>query len=260
MLKIATWNVNSIKARRERLLAWLEREAPDVLCLQELKLDNPAFPLAEINAAGYQAVLHGQKTYNGVAILARSELIDTRNGLNDDVDDPQARLISANVAGLRVLSVYAPNGGERSSDKFVYKLAWFKRLLAYLERHHATREPLLLCGDLNVAPEDLDVARPDEWRQSVLCASEVRAAFARLIEFGLHDVVRALRPGEPNLYSWWDYRMLSFPKNNGLRIDHILATSELAARCTSASVDRAERKGKLPSDHAPVIASFDWPT
>jgi exodeoxyribonuclease-3 len=257
MLKIATWNVNSIKARSERLLGFLARESPDVLCLQELKIEAEAFPHAQVRAAGYHALLHAQKTYNGVAILARSELVDGYSGFADNVDDPQARHVEASVAGLRVLCVYVPNGGERSSDKFVYKRRWLARLLEHLQRKHSPQEPLLVCGDLNIAPDDLDVARPDEWRESVLCASEVREAFAALAGWGLVDVVRKHHPGGGPL-SWWDYRMLSFPKGNGLRIDHILATAPVSATSSAASVDRDERKGKQPSDHAPVIATFDW--
>jgi exodeoxyribonuclease-3 len=256
-MKLATWNVNSIKARKDRLLAFLAREAPDVLCLQELKLEAAAFPHAEVSALGYQILLHAQKTYNGVGILARSELVDSNAGLADEVEDPQARYVETTVAGVRVLSVYVPNGGERTSDKWDYKLEWLDRLLARLERKHDPKQPLVLCGDLNIAPDDKDVARPDEWRETVLCAPEVRVAFTRLIAWGLVDVMREKHPdGGP--YSWWDYRMLGFPKGNGLRIDHILATAPLARTCTAARVDREERKGKLPSDHAPVIAEFDW--
>jgi exodeoxyribonuclease-3 len=257
MLKIATWNVNSVKARKERLLAWLTRHSPDVLCLQELKAENAAFPLAEVNAAGYQALLHGQKTYNGVAILAKADLVDARFGLDDDHPDPHARLVEASVAGIRIVCVYVPNGGELQSDKWQYKLSWLERLLDHLERRYSTQTPLLLCGDLNIAPDDKDVARPEEWRNTVLCAPAVREAFQRLTAWGLHDVLRAHHP-DGGVYSYWDYRMLGFQKNNGLRIDHILATAPLARLCSAASVDREERKGKLPSDHAPVIATFDW--
>ena len=257
MLKIATWNVNSVKARKERLLAWLARHDPDILCLQELKAENAAFPLSEVNAAGYQAFLCGQKTYNGVAILAKRDLVDPHLGLDDEHVDPQARLVEASVAGIRVVCAYVPNGGELLSDKWQYKLAWLARLLKHLERRHSKQAPLVLCGDLNIAPDDTDVARPDEWRNTVLCAPAVREAFQRLTAWGLHDVLRAHHP-EGGVYSYWDYRMLGFQKNNGLRIDHILATATLANTCTSASVDREERKGKLPSDHAPVIAEFDW--
>jgi exodeoxyribonuclease-3 len=261
MLKIATWNVNSLKARKDRLLAFLKRHEPDVLCLQELKLDTAAFPLAEVADAGYQALVHGQKTYNGVAILARVPLEQPRIGWGVDIgdaEDSQARLVSAVVHGIRVLSVYVPNGSEPSSDKYQYKLRWLQHLVHELERHHSAKEPLILCGDLNIAPDDSDVARPDEWRETVLCATEVRSAFQQLIGWGLHDVFRQHHP-DGGVFSWWDYRQLSFPKGNGLRIDHLLATTPLARTSQDARIDRDERKGKLPSDHAPVLADFAWP-
>jgi exodeoxyribonuclease-3 len=257
-MKIATWNVNSVKARKDRLLSWLDKHAPDVLCLQETKTEDAGFPLDEVRARGYEAVLHGQRTYNGVAILSKTPLSNIRVGLSDDHEDPQARMLSATVSGVRMVSAYVPNGGEPESEKWAYKLAWLERLSRYLERHHKPEEPLVLCGDLNIAPDDGDVARPDEWRDTVLCLPAVRHAFQRLLGWGLADVFRAQHP-EGGIYSWWDYRMLGFPKNNGLRIDHVLATGVLASRCTHAFVDRDERKGKLPSDHAPVVATFDWP-
>lgn len=253
-MKVATWNVNSVKARKDRLLAFLQREAPDLLCLQELKVQDPAFPRDEIEAAGYHAAVHGQRTYNGVAILARQPLEDVVIGLGDDVDDPQARFIAARGCGVRIVSVYVPNGGG-GDDRLAYKLAWFERLHRWLKRHCDPSEPLLIGGDYNVAPDERDVARPDEWNDTVLCVPEVRAALQRVVDWGLVDCLRAKHP-EGGVYSWWDYRMLGFPKNNGLRIDHILATRTLADRCEAARVDRDERKGKLPSDHAPVICEF----
>jgi exodeoxyribonuclease-3 len=174
------------------------------------------------------------------------------------VDDPQARLVATRIQGVLVVSVYVPNGSSVGSDKYQYKLAWFKRLRGFLERHASPREPLLVCGDFNVAPKDSDVARPDEWADSVLCDGDVRAAFADIMRWGLVDVFNKHHPAG-GVYSWWDYRMLGFPKNNGLRIDHILATDALACRSVEASIDREERKGQLPSDHAPVIARFAWP-
>lgn len=257
MLKIATWNVNSIKAREARLLAFLQRETPDVLCLQELKAEASAFPLEQVSELGYRALLHGQKTYNGVGILARRELLDPRTGFGDETDDPQARHIEATVAGVRVICVYVPNGGERGSDKFTYKLLWLNRLLSHLKRSHDPAQPIVLCGDMNIAPDDRDVARPAEWRDSVLCAPEARALFERVIAWGFTDVMRKHHPdGGP--YTWWDYRMLGFQKGNGLRIDHILATNVVASTSQSAVVDRNERKGKQPSDHAPAYATFEW--
>lgn len=255
-MRIATWNVNSVKARRERLLAWLARTQPDIACLQELKTEDVAFPHDDVRAAGYHAAVHGQRTYNGVAILSRQAPAQVEIGLGDGVDDPQARLVSARIGALQVLSAYVPNGGEAGSDKLHYKLEWLARLERYLRERCDPRAPLVLCGDLNVAPDARDVARPEEWNGTVLCLPEVRAGFERLLAWGLEDCFRRWHP-EGGHYSWWDYRMLGFPKNNGLRIDHVLATAPLASRCTAATIDRDERKGKLPSDHAPVVVDFD---
>lgn len=257
-MKIATWNVNSVKARRERLLAFLARENPDVLCLQELKAVPAQFPHDDVAQAGYQAALHGEKTYNGVAILSRTPLEDVRIGMGDDVDDPQARLISALVGQTRILSVYVPNGGEPDSDKYAYKLAWLERLRSHVSQLLSESTELVLCGDLNIAPDERDVARPEQWNGTVLCTEAVRDHYNGLLQLGLEDVVRKHNEAG-GLYSWWDYRMLGFPKNNGLRIDHILATPALAARSSEARVDRDERKGKRPSDHAPVLATFNNP-
>jgi exodeoxyribonuclease-3 len=254
-MRIATWNVNSIKARKERLMAWLTVHAPDVLCLQELKVEDGAFPYDELQQAGFHAIVHGQKTYNGVAILTRKRAEEVRLGLGDQVEDPQSRIAAATIDGVTVISIYVPNGGDPGSDKWSYKLAWLERFLAYLGRNFQPSQPLVVCGDLNIAPDDRDVARPDEWASSVLCAAEVRAAFQRLLAWGLVDCFRKHHE-EGGLYSWWDYRQLGFPKNNGLRIDHILATPCMAQRCSGAFIDREQRKGKLPSDHAPVIADF----
>ena len=252
---IATWNVNSLKARLERALAWLERTQPDVVCLQELKLTGDQFPAEVLAAAGYHAAVHGQPTYNGVAILARTAPENVAVGLGDGEEDPQARLIAADVAGVRVISAYFPNGGEVGSDKWAYKLRWMERLKDHLARHYHPAQPLALCGDYNVAPADLDVARPDEWRDSVLCHPDARAALQALGDWGLVDTFRQVHP-ELRAYSWWDYRMLAFPKGNGLRIDHVYCTAALAARCTEAVIDRDERKGDKPSDHAPVRVTF----
>lgn len=258
-MKVATWNVNSVLARRERLLAWLQKNQPDVLCLQELKAVDESFPRAEIEALGYQALVHGQRTYNGVAILGRTTLgapEDVRENLDDGEEETDARLISARFGAVRVLSCYVPNGQALGSEKYAYKLRWLDRLAAYLARHHRESEPLLVCGDFNIAPEDRDCYDPEALRDDVLCHASVREKWRALIDFGLVDTYRLHVP-EPGKYSWWDYRMLAFPKGRGLRIDFVLATSALAARCTGARIDRDERKGKQPSDHAPVIAEFD---
>jgi exodeoxyribonuclease-3 len=201
-------------------------------------------------------VAYGQKTYNGVAILSRSEPADVATGLADGIDDPQARLISAEVGGVRILSAYVPNGSVVGSDKYGYKLDWLSRLRGHLGRRCDPAAPVVLCGDLNVARFDDEVAHPDAWGGSVLCHPTARDALERVREWGFTDVVRQHHP-EGGLYSWWDYRAGAFPRNNGLRIDHVWATAPLAARCTSAEIDRDERKGAKPSDHAPVVAVFD---
>jgi len=254
-MRIVTWNVNSIRARLDRLLAFLQREAPDVVCLQELKVPDEDFPFEAIRAAGYHAAVHGQRTYNGVAVFGRAIPTDVITGLGDGAADEQARLIAATVDGVRVVSVYVPNGQVVGSDKWDYKLAWLRRLGEWLTRNHSPGQPLVLCGDFNVAPEDRDVARLEEWRASVLCHEDARRALRGVVEWGLVDTIRLHDEG-PGPYTWWDYRMLAFPKGNGLRIDHIFATPDLARRSTAARVDRDERKGKLPSDHAPVIVDF----
>jgi exodeoxyribonuclease-3 len=255
-VKLVTWNVNSVRARQERLAAFLRREQPDVCCLQELKVVDADFPALEVEALGYRCTVHGQKTYNGVAILSRNEPAQVRAGLGDGVADPEARFLAATVDGVRVVCVYVPNGKTVGSDKWNYKLSWLRRLRAWLDRSADPAAPLVLCGDFNVAPEDRDAARPDEWRDTVLMHADARAALREVAAWGLTDAVRLHHQGE-GPFTWWDYRMLGFPKNNGLRIDHILVTAPLAARCRETRVDRDERKGKLPSDHAPVIAVFD---
>jgi exodeoxyribonuclease-3 len=253
-MKIATWNVNSIRARLERLLRWLQKVQPDVVCLQELKVTDEVFPSDAVREAGYHATVFGQKTYNGVAILSREEPEDVERGL-PGIGDPQARLLSAQISGVRVISAYFPNGEQVGTEKYAYKLAWMARLREYLESRYVPSQPLVLCGDFNVARDERDVARPAQWAESVLFHETARDALEQIRLWGLIDVVRKHHP-EGGIYSWWDYRMLGFPKNNGLRIDHIFATEPLAHRSTSAEIDREERKGEKPSDHAPVIAVF----
>ncbi|MDX9857771.1 MAG: exodeoxyribonuclease III [candidate division Zixibacteria bacterium] len=255
-MKIITWNVNSIRSRLARLLAVLERHQPDIVCLQELKTIEDNFPRDEISSAGYHAAVFGQKTYNGVALLSKSEPGDIRRGFDDGSDDPQARLISADIDGVRVICGYFPNGGTVGSEKWEYKLDWMKRLRAKLDRDFDPSQLLLLCGDTNVAIDDSDVANPVSWADSVLCAPPARDALARICDWGLVDVFRRKSP-DGGVYSWWDYRQLAFPKNDGLRIDHILATASLAKTCVASQIDRDERKGQQPSDHAPVIAVFE---
>jgi exodeoxyribonuclease-3 len=254
-MDIATWNVNSIRARKERVLPWLEAQSPAVVCLQETKVVDDAFPVAEVEAQGYSAAIHGQKTYNGVAILTREPVTDVVRGFADGEAEDDARLIAASVAGVRVISAYIPNGKEIGHDKYHYKLAWLERLRRYLDKHCDPSQPLALCGDFNVAPADLDVWDPELWRDRLLCSTAERAALQSILDWGVSDVFRHHHPDEPG-FSWWDYRQLSFPKKKGIRIDFVLATAPLLERSTDARVDREARKGKQPSDHAPVIASF----
>lgn len=252
---LATWNVNSVRARKERLLAWLAAHQPDVLCLQELKVVRDDFPWDEVRAAGYEIVGAFQPTYNGVAILSRLPLADESLGLDDGDEDPQARLVAATAGGVRVVCAYVPNGQEPGSDKFAYKLRWLDRLAAYLRRHHRPEDPLVLCGDFNIVPRDSDAHDAAAWTGTVLLNPEVRARLQSLLDWGLEDVVARHHP-EGGPFSWWDYRMLAFPRNHGLRIDLVLATPGLAGRCTDAVTDRDQRKGEKPSDHAPVVVTF----
>jgi exodeoxyribonuclease III len=259
-MKIATWNVNSIRAREARVLQWLEARRPDVVCLQELKVPDAGFPRLVLEAAGYHAAVHGQRTYNGVAILARRPPTDVERGLPGD---EQARLVSARVEGVRVICAYFPNGGEVGSDKWSYKLDWMQRLAALLRQRFDPGEPLLLAGDFNVAPEARDVCDPGAWESSVLCHPDARAALEEIRRFGLVDLVRLHHAG-PGPWTWWDYKQLAFPRDQGLRIDHLFASQALAGKCVAASVDRDVRKpnwpkkppGASPSDHAPVMAEL----
>jgi len=252
---IATWNVNSIRARKDRTLAWLETHQPDVLCLQETKVTDNVFPRTDFEALDYEVTVCGQKTYNGVALLSRTAPTDVTWRFDDDTEESEARFLSAQVAGVQIICVYVPNGQVVGSDKYVYKLSWLEQLQRYLEQHCDPAEPLILCGDLNIAPEDRDVCDPAEWANTVLCEPGVRDAFRRLCDWGLVDTFR-LHHDADKLYSWWDYRQLAFQKNQGLRIDHILVTQPVAKRCTGVHIDREARKGKGASDHAPVIAEF----
>lgn len=262
-MKLATWNVNSLKVRLPHLLTWLESTAPDVVCLQETKQEDHAFPRAELEAAGYQTAFAGQKTYNGVAILSRTPLTDVVVG-NPLFPDEQKRLIAATLpeAGgvpgsgdLRVICAYVPNGQAVDSEKYRYKLAWLDALTRWLEGELASHGQLVIGGDYNIAPEDRDVHDPAAWAGQVLCSAPEREAFRRLVDLGLQDSFRLFAQPE-KIYSWWDYRMLGFRRNAGLRIDHLLLSAPLAQRCTACHIDRTPRGWERPSDHAPVIAEL----
>jgi len=252
MQKIITWNVNSIGQRLSRLLALLERWAPDVVCLQELKCIDDNFPLAAIEAAGYHAAFHGQKAFNGVALLSREAPRDVVKGFGDSVDDPQARFISARFGDLTVASVYVPNGQAVGSDKYFYKLNWLERLRLHLAERCNPQEPVIIAGDFNIAPAPIDTHDPLVWEGQILCSQRERAALAATLDMGFIDSYRDLNP-DSTQFTWWDYRMLGFQKNLGLRIDLLLASIGLKARLRRCYVDRDERKGDKPSDHAPVI-------
>jgi len=251
-MKIATWNVNSLKVRLPHVLQWLSDNPVDVLCLQETKLTDDKFPIEELRAAGYQSAFAGQRTYNGVAILSRQPIEDVIRG-NPRLPDEQQRIIGATIAGMRIICVYVPNGQSVDSDKFSYKLQWLDALHNWLADEMNTHRELALLGDYNIAPEDRDIYDPEVWRGHVLASEPERDHFRRLMDIDLKDAFRLFDQPEKS-YSWWDYRQLAFRRNMGLRIDHILLSDALAKRCTSCFIDRAPRKWEQPSDHTPVVA------
>jgi exodeoxyribonuclease III len=253
-VKIAAWNVNSLKVRLPHLLQWLERQRPDVLCLQEIKCEDEKFPRAELEATGYHLAYCGQKTYNGVAILSREPMQDIMPGIAN-YEDPQKRVISATIADTRYVCVYVPNGQAVGSEKYEYKLRWLAALYEGLRAEIARHPRLAVLGDYNVAPEDRDVYDPVGWGGQIMCSEAERDAFRRLLDLGLKDSFR-LFPQEERSFSWWDYRMNQFKRKMGFRIDHILVTQALADVCTSGSIDVEPRKLERPSDHAPVLAEF----
>ena len=256
MTKIATWNVNSLKVRLGHVLDWLAAERPDVLALQETKTVDENFPAREIEAAGYRAAFSGQKTYNGVAILSLAEGEEIATDL-PELDDPQRRILASTIEGIRVLNVYVPNGKEVGSDKYAYKLDWLQKLRGYVAAELSRHPRLVVLGDFNIAPEDRDVHDPEEWRGKILCSDPERAALGKLLDVGLSDLFRLFEQ-EERLFSWWDYRMLGFRRNHGLRIDLILGSRSLAEACTSCRIDKEPRRRERPSDHTPVVAEFNF--
>ncbi|HVR97414.1 MAG TPA: exodeoxyribonuclease III [Thermoanaerobaculia bacterium] len=258
-MKIATWNVNSIRARLDRVFAWTERERPDVLCMQETKVPDEDFPVSRFADLGYRVETYGQRGYNGVAILSLKPLTRIERGLPGDGPDAHRRLIAASVGGvggIRVVNVYVPNGQSPESEKFVFKLEWLARLRDYLKTELEEPEaPLLLLGDFNIAPDDRDVHDPDLWRGRIHFHPSEHRALARIQTLGLHDLFRKHHE-EGGFYSWWDYRALAFPRNHGLRIDLMLGTRPVLDRCKSCVLHRDERKGENPSDHVPAVAEI----
>lgn len=253
-MKIATFNINGIKARAEGLATWLEAAQPDVVCLQEIKSVDADFPRARFESMGYQVETHGQKAYNGVAILSKRPLTDIRRGLAGDDTDEQARWIEARVDGprpLRVAGLYLPNGNPAPGPKYDYKLGWMARMRARVADLLAAEEPAVFCGDYNVIPEAIDAARPQDWTRDALYLPESRAAFRRLTNLGLTEAFRTLHPG-PGHYSFWDFQAGAWERNNGIRIDHHLLTPQAADRLQAAGIDKAVRGTERPSDHVPV--------
>jgi exodeoxyribonuclease III len=253
-MKIATWNVNSLRARQQHLLDWLQANPVDVIGLHELKMQDEHFPRAEFEALGYQAVTNGQKTYNGVAILSRHPLEEVERDL-PAFDDVQKRVIAATVRGVRVVNLYVPNGQAVGSEKYAYKLRWLEALRRHLRTELARFPRMVVMGDFNIAPTDADVHDPAAWAGSVLCSEPERTAFRGLIESGLRDAFE-LFPAPEQRYTWWDYRQGAFRRNLGLRIDHVLVSPELSGKVSSLQIDTAPRRLERPSDHAPVVVTL----
>jgi exodeoxyribonuclease-3 len=253
-MRLATWNVNSLAVRLPQLLDWLAAHQPDVLVLQETKLTDDKFPHAELLAAGWHSVWHGQKTYNGVALLSRSPATDVVRNI-PALDDGQARVVAGTVEGIRVIGAYFPNGQAPGTDKFAYKMRWLDALQSWVRTELAAHERLVLMGDFNIAPDDRDVYDPVAWAGQIHCTDEERAHFQSLVSIGLHDAFRQFDQ-PPRSWSWWDYRNLAFRKNQGLRIDIILASQALLPRLRSCVIDKPTRRNERPSDHPPVIVEI----
>lgn len=252
--KIATWNVNSIRVRLPHLLDWMKVANPDVIALQETKSLDEHFPWNDINAAGYQVIFTGEKSYNGVAILSRNagnDLVTSIPGL----EDTQRRFLALTVDDVRVVNVYVPNGQDLASPKFEYKLHWLQMLTQFIREERKRYSKMVILGDFNIAPHERDVHDPKAWEGQILCSPQERAAFNELLGLGFHDIYRHINPDE-QAFSWWDYRLNAFKRNLGLRIDHILVSEEFSADCAQCSIDKTPRAWERPSDHAPVVAEW----
>ena len=254
-MKIATWNVNSIKVRLERVIQFLQREDPDFLCLQELKCVEEKFPYEALASVGYQCAVFGQKTYNGVAILSKQKPGRILKGLDHADLDKEARVLSADFGSFRLICIYVPNGQEVGSEKYLYKLSWMKALEKYLAQSLKAFPQQVLCGDFNIAQSDLDIYDPEPWREGILFSEKEKIALKKVLDLGFVDLYRSLHATQPG-FTWWDYRNFSFQKNHGLRIDLVLGTPPIRNTLEEVYVDKLERKGIQPSDHAPVIAVF----
>ena len=255
-MKIASWNVNSLKVRLDHVLDWLGSAEPDVLALQETKMTDEVFPVAAIEAAGYHVVFSGQKTYNGVAIITKSQPEDIITDI-PGLEDPQRRILAATVDDVRIINLYVVNGSAPGTEKFQYKLNWLDKVTHFVEQQLAEYDDLVVLGDFNIAPDDRDVHDPVKWHEKILCTTEERQALNRLLDLGLQDSFRLLHD-DGGFFSWWDYRMNGFPRNLGLRIDLVLCSDEMSEAVTAAYIDVEPRKLERPSDHTPVVTEFDW--
>ncbi|MEZ6015762.1 MAG: exodeoxyribonuclease III [Planctomycetota bacterium] len=253
-MRIATWNVNSLRARLPRVLEFLDREGPDVVCLQETKVVDELFPREALEDAGYSVSFHGQKTYNGVAILAKGAIEDVTAGI-PGTDHPEARVLAATVGDFMLLDLYVVNGQAVGAEKYAYKLAWMSDVARYVEERFPMSEKVVVTGDFNVTFDDRDVYDPDAWRDKILCSAPEREALAKIMAPGLRDGLRK-HTEEAGIYTWWDFRTKGFQRGNGLRIDHFLLSPPAYDACTAVTVDLAAREGEKPSDHAPVVATF----
>jgi len=254
-MKIASWNVNGIRARTEHVVNWLGTAQPDVLAIQESKVVDDLFPYDEYSKLGYYPFVYGQKAYNGVALLSKKEPINPSTGISG-YKDPQTRVVSATYEGITVMDIYVPNGQSVGSDKFVYKLEWLDHLTGYIEKSLKENENLIVLGDFNIAPEDRDVYDPETWKDKVLCSKQERGALEKLVDLGLVDSFRLFKQQDAS-YSWWDYRAAAYRRKMGLRIDLILLSTPVAKRCTSSTIDESPRGWEKPSDHTPVVVEID---
>ena len=254
MLKIASWNVNSLNVRLPHVLAWCEGARPDILALQETKLTDDRFPADALLEAGYHSVYSGQKTYNGVAILSRQPAGDSVTDI-DGLDDPQRRILAATIGDLRIIDLYVVNGSEVGSEKYAYKLHWLEQVNRFIADEMQKFEKVIVLGDFNIAPEDRDVHDPEDWHEKILCSTPERQALQTILDLGLSDTFRLFEQ-EEKIWSWWDYRQAAFRRNMGLRIDLVLASKALADNCSAAYIDKEPRRQDRPSDHAPAIAEF----
>jgi exodeoxyribonuclease-3 len=255
-MKIATWNVNSMNVRQPHVVEWLEANSPDVLVLQEIKQVTEKFPVEALAEIGYQSIANGQKTYNGVAVISRTEPADAVLEF-PGFEDPQRRVLATTISDVRVVDLYIPNGSEVGSEKYDYKLRWLATLRDFLEDELTRHDKLVVLGDFNIAPADEDVYDAEKWGDAILCSPKEREALGKLIDLGLTDVFRKFEQPEKS-FSWWDYRAAGFRRNAGLRIDLILTSNAMTERCTASYVDKEPRAWERPSDHAPVIAEFDF--